>query len=76
MHAEDRQTYGHSLIVDPWGKILAEAGEDPGIIMANIDPALAKQAPAKIPALNHDRSFEIFCNQPDGQKNNLSIVSR
>lgn len=56
-HAEGRKTFGHSLIVDPWGEILAEAGEDIGIITARIDPARAAQARRSIPALTHDRPF-------------------
>jgi predicted amidohydrolase len=43
-HAAGRQTYGHSLIVDPWGEIVAEAGEEPGIIIADIDPARVAEA--------------------------------
>src|SRR6185369_5482936 len=43
-HANRRQTYGHSLIVAPWGEILAEGGVDPGVIVAEIDPALADDA--------------------------------
>lgn len=56
-HAEGRRTYGHSLIVAPWGEILAEAGEAPAVILARIDPALAQAARAAIPALTHDRAF-------------------
>jgi predicted amidohydrolase len=52
-----RQTYGHSLIVSPWGDVLAEAGIDPGVILAKIDPALSRQARAKVPNLQHDRFF-------------------
>jgi len=57
VHAEDRRTYGHSLIVSPWGEILADGGEAPGIITATIDPQKVKDARAMIPALRHDRSF-------------------
>ena len=56
-HANGRKTYGHSLIVSPWGDVLAEAGTDPGVIFANIDPALAKQAREKVPSLQHSRNF-------------------
>jgi predicted amidohydrolase len=56
-HANGRRTYGHSLIVAPWGEVLAEAGEDPGVIFADIDPALSKQAREKVPNLQHDREF-------------------
>lgn len=56
-HANGRKTYGHSLIVSPWGEVLAEAGTEPGVIVADIDPALADDARAKVPNLQHDREF-------------------
>jgi predicted amidohydrolase len=56
-HANGRKTYGHSLIVAPWGEILAEAGTDPGVIVADIDPELSRAARAKVPNLQHDRDF-------------------
>ncbi len=56
-HAEGRRTYGHSLIVSPWGEVLAEAGEEPGIIYADVDPAKVEEARRMIPALRHDRRF-------------------
>lgn len=58
-HANGRQTYGHSLIVGPWGDILAEAGTEPCTIAADIDPAAAKSARERVPSLRHDRNFEI-----------------
>jgi predicted amidohydrolase len=57
LHANGRKTYGHSLIIGPWGDILAEAGTEPGVIVAEIDPALAAEARAKVPSLQHDREF-------------------
>jgi predicted amidohydrolase len=57
LHANGRRTYGHSLIVSPWGDILAEGGSDPGVIVADIDPAESADARARIPSLQHDRSF-------------------
>jgi len=56
-HANGRRTYGHSLIVAPWGEVLAEAGNEPGVIMADIDPALSAEARARVPSLQHDRPF-------------------
>jgi deaminated glutathione amidase len=56
-HANGRRTYGHSLIIAPWGEILAEAGTDPGVIIADIDPAATADARARIPNLQHDRTF-------------------
>jgi predicted amidohydrolase len=57
LHANGRKTYGHSLIVAPWGEVLAEAGTEPGVIFADIDPALSAQARSRIPNLEHDREF-------------------
>ena len=57
LHANGRKTYGHSLIVSPWGEILAEAGSDPGVIVAEIDPALSVQARVRVPSLLHDRVY-------------------
>jgi predicted amidohydrolase len=59
LHENGRATYGHSLIVSPWGEILAEAGEEPGVIFADIDLAASTEARARIPALKHGREFEI-----------------
>jgi predicted amidohydrolase len=57
-HANGRKTYGHSLIVAPWGEILAEGGIDPGVIVADIDPAHSADARVRVPSLKHDRVFE------------------
>jgi predicted amidohydrolase len=56
-HADGRDTYGHSMIVDPWGTVLAEAGEDPGVIVAAIDPEASARARARIPSLANERPF-------------------
>ncbi len=50
-----RRTYGHSLIVDPWGEILADAGEERGIVVAEINLDKVAEARRMIPALSHDR---------------------
>jgi predicted amidohydrolase len=55
-----RETYGHSLIVDPWGRILAEGGIEPGIVLAEIDPAAVAAARGRIPSLQHGRRFEVI----------------
>lgn len=57
VHANGRRTYGHSLIVSPWGEILAEGGTDPDVIIADIDPAESAAARTRIPSLKHDRVF-------------------
>ena len=56
-HAEGRRTYGHSLIVGPWGEVLADAGEGVGIISARIEVAAIAKARRMVPSLQHDRSF-------------------
>jgi len=58
VHEDGRETYGHSLIVDPWGRILAEADHDePGVIVAEIDTALSAEVRKKIPNLKNAREF-------------------
>jgi predicted amidohydrolase len=59
LHANGRRTYGHSLIVDPWGEILAEGGTEPGVFAADIDPRLSVEARGKVPSLEHDRAFGL-----------------
>jgi len=57
-HAEGRRTYGHSLIIAPWVEALADAGEDPGVILAEIDLENVQKARGMVPALRHDRDFK------------------
>lgn len=57
-HPGNRTTYGHSLIVDPWGEVLADGGEAPGIVYADIDPAQVDRVRSMLPCLEHDREFE------------------
>jgi len=60
VHEDGRETYGHSLIINPWGRILAEAAHDePGVIVAEIDPAQSLAARAKIPNLKNAREFTV-----------------
>ena len=56
-HETGRETYGHALIVAPWGEVLADAGEHPGFIMADIDTDRVAEARRQIPALTHDRPY-------------------
>jgi predicted amidohydrolase len=58
-HENGRETFGHSLVVDPWGHIIAEGGTEPGVLLASIDPAQVDQARAKIPSLAHGRRFQV-----------------
>jgi predicted amidohydrolase len=60
VHEDGRETFGHSLIVDPWGRVLADAGgSEPGVLLAEIDLAQVADARARIPALQHQRAFTV-----------------
>jgi predicted amidohydrolase len=59
-HENGRETFGHSLVVDPWGRIVAEGGTEPGVVMAEIDPAEIAAARARVPSLQHGRRFEVI----------------
>ena len=56
-HSGGRETYGHSLIVDPWGEVLADGGTGTGVVVADLALARVARARAAIPALAHDRAF-------------------
>ncbi|TSA40525.1 MAG: carbon-nitrogen hydrolase family protein [Betaproteobacteria bacterium] len=56
-HPGNRSTYGHSLIIDPWGKSLAELGTEPGVAIADIDAAEVARVRGMLPALEHDRVY-------------------
>jgi deaminated glutathione amidase len=58
-HENGRETFGHSLVVDPWGRILAEGGTEPGVVIAEIDPAEVAAARSRVPSLLHGRRFEL-----------------
>ncbi len=58
-HEDGRRTFGHSLVVSPWGEILADGGSDAGIVLADIDLAEVDTARTRIPSLSHDRAFEM-----------------
>ena len=55
-HVEGRRTFGHSLVVDPWGEILADGGENPGVVVAEVDPSRVVEVRQMIPSLQHDRA--------------------
>ena len=71
-HENGRETYGHSLIVDPWGRVLAEGGTEPGVIMAEIDPAEVAKARGRVPSLQHGRRFEVV--EPLAEPTRLHVV--
>lgn len=53
-----RRTHGHSLAIAPWGEVLADAGEEPGVTFAELDLAEVEKARGRVPSLSHDRSFD------------------
>lgn len=59
LHESGRETFGHSMVVDPWGVVIAENGTEPGIVLAEIDPAAVTAARSRIPSLQHGRRFEV-----------------
>jgi predicted amidohydrolase len=58
-HENGRATFGHSIVVDPWGRIVAEGGTEPGVVMAEISLAEITTARSRIPSLQHGRRFEV-----------------
>lgn len=72
LHENKRETYGHSLIIDPWGEVLAEAGVEPCVIMATIDPAKVEAARKAIPSLQHGRRFSVA--DPNAGPEHLHLV--
>ncbi|MEP9366409.1 carbon-nitrogen hydrolase family protein [Xanthobacter sp. VNH20] len=70
-HENGRETYGHSLIVDPWGRVIAEGGTDPGVILAELDLKEVAAARRRIPSLQHGRRFEVA---DSGQGGHLHLV--
>lgn len=56
-HADGRETFGHSLIIDPWGEVLAEGGTEPGVVMATLDLSKVDEVRKKVPSLQHVRAF-------------------
>jgi len=71
-HENGRETFGHSLIVDPWGRILVEGGAEPGVVMAEIDVGEVAKARSRIPSLQHGRRFEMV--EPMAEPTHLHIV--
>jgi predicted amidohydrolase len=71
-HESGRESFGHSLIVDPWGQILAEGGTEPAVILADVDPAQVTAARSRIPSLHHGRRFEVI--EPLAEPTHLHAV--
>ena len=71
-HENGRDTFEHSLVIDPWGRVLAEGDVEPGIVIAEVDPAAVATARARIPSLQHGRRFEIIA--PMAKPAHLHVV--
>ena len=71
-HENGRETYGHSLVVDPWGRVIAEGGTEPGVVFADVDPAEVATARGRGPSLQHGRRFEIL--EPMAEPTHLHVV--
>ncbi len=72
----EAETFGHSLIVDPWGEVLADAGVDPGIIYAEVDAARVAEVRGMIPALRHDRPFDTAADGSPARAARRSAAAR
>ncbi|MEM1047610.1 MAG: carbon-nitrogen hydrolase family protein [Pseudomonadota bacterium] len=72
-HEDGRSTFGHSLIIDPWGEVLAElAHDEPGYAVATIDTARVAETRQRVPSLQNGRPFEV---SPDASEHTLKAVS-
>jgi predicted amidohydrolase len=71
-HENGRETFGHSMVVDPWGRVVAEGGTEPGVIFAEIDPAEVAKARGRVPSLQHGRRFEVV--EPLAEPTHLKAV--
>jgi predicted amidohydrolase len=72
MHENGRATFGHSLVIDPWGRILAEGGTEPSVVLAKVDPSLVATVRGRIPSLQHGRRFELI--EPMAEPTHLRAV--
>ena len=61
-HEDGRETYGHSLVIDPWGEVLLEMGEERGLAFAEIDPARIADVRSRIPVHQHRRPIDSIAN--------------
>jgi deaminated glutathione amidase len=71
-HEDGRDTFGHSLVIDPWGRVLAEGGTEPDVIFADVDPSQVATVRARIPSLQHGRRFEVV--EPIAEPAHLHVV--
>jgi predicted amidohydrolase len=73
-HENGRETFGHSIAIDPWGRIVAEAGIEPGVLMVDVDLGQVAAARGRIPALDHGRRFEVVA--PPRDSGRLHVVGK
>ena len=71
-HEDGRETFGHSVVIDPWGRVLAEGGTEPGVIFADVDPSQVATVRTRIPSLQHGRRFEMV--EPIAEPSHLHVV--
>lgn len=72
LHEDGRETFGHSLVIAPWGDVIAEKADDePGVLYATLDLSKVDDVRAKVPALKHDRVFVL-----DDAGSNASVASQ
>jgi deaminated glutathione amidase len=71
-HEDGRDTFGHSIAIDPWGRVLAEGGTEPGVILADVDPSQVAIVRGRIPSLQHGRRFEMV--EPIAEPSHLHVV--
>jgi nitrilase len=55
LHAKGRETYGHSMVVDPWGVVVSELARGPGVVIADVDPGRMAQLRSQLPSIEHRR---------------------
>ena len=58
-HENGRETFGHSLIITPWGDVLSEGGSEPGVFFAEVDLGILRDVRRRVPSLTHDRPFKV-----------------
>lgn len=57
IHSDGRRTFGHSLVIDPWGRVLADGGTEPGVVICDLDLNEVQKVRTRLPSLTHDREF-------------------
>jgi predicted amidohydrolase len=59
LHEHGRETFGHSLVVSPWGQVIAEGGVHPAVIFADVELAMIEDVRSRVPSLRHDKDFDV-----------------